>query len=235
MDAKLFFIDRGSGEPLVLLHGNGENLLYFTPQIEYFEKDYRVIAVDTRGHGKSERGKAPFNLSQFADDLLYLVNSLDLEKINLLGFSDGANIAIIFALKYPDKLKSLILCGANLYPSGVKAAFQLPVIFSYLFAKLKSYFSLQANAKKELLSLMVREPHIKESELLKIEAPTLVIAGTKDLIKDSHTKLIADSIKNAKFKIIEGSHFVSFENSGDFNAAVEEFLKEQDKPPVLWR
>lgn len=69
MKIKLHYEEKGTGQPVVLLHGNGEDSSYFKNQIEYFSKKYRVIAVDTRGHGKSERGTAPFTLRQFARDL----------------------------------------------------------------------------------------------------------------------------------------------------------------------
>ena len=96
---------------MVLLHGNGEDGGYFRHQIEYFSRRYRVIAVDTRGHGKSPRGIAPFTMDQFAADLKGLLDELGIEAPILLGFSDGANIAMKFALRYPGRLKALIQIG----------------------------------------------------------------------------------------------------------------------------
>ena len=95
---KLYVREAGSGEALVLLHGNGENSSYFQYQIPYFSQKYHVIAVDTRGHGKSPRGTKPFTLIQFAKDLKQLLDQMGLKKVNLLGFSDGGNIALIFAI-----------------------------------------------------------------------------------------------------------------------------------------
>lgn len=104
MDIQLNYIEKGSGFPLLLLHGNGENLDYFAHQIEYFSKFYRVIAVDTRGHGKSPLGDAPFTIRQFAEDLFAFMDTLRLPKAHILGFSDGANTALTFALKYPERV-----------------------------------------------------------------------------------------------------------------------------------
>ena len=114
MNITLYYQEKGKGEVLVLLHGNSDNSNYFVNQIEYFKDQYRVIAIDTRGHGKSPRGDMPFTISQFADDLNNFLNKLNIDKITLLGFSDGANIGMKFALKYPEKLNALILDGGNL-------------------------------------------------------------------------------------------------------------------------
>ena len=69
MDVKLNYIEKGRGDVLILLHGNGEDCSYFEHQIDYFSEFYRVIAIDTRGHGKSGRGDKPFTIRQFAEDL----------------------------------------------------------------------------------------------------------------------------------------------------------------------
>lgn len=132
----------------MLLHGNGESSEYFSSQIDCFSKSCRVIAVDTRGHGKSPRGTKPFTLEQFADDLKELLDSLGLKKIYLLGFSDGANIALIFTLKYPSYAQKLILNGANLCPSGVKTLVQLPIVIGYGMVSLISLFDKKAVSHK---------------------------------------------------------------------------------------
>ena len=68
MDISLFYKEQGSGFPLVLLHGNGEDHTYFFHQIPHFAQQYRVLAVETRGHGSSPRGTAPFCIAKFAED-----------------------------------------------------------------------------------------------------------------------------------------------------------------------
>jgi len=217
MDIIPHVLEKGSGEPLILLHGNGENSEYFTPQISYFSSYYRVIAIDSRGHGKTPRGTKPFTLVQFSEDLYDFLKERNILKATILGFSDGANIAIIFALKHPEMVSSLILNGGNIQPSGVKTIYQLPTVIEYAFTRKKE--------KKELLGLMVKEPHISPEELSNISCRTLVIAGTRDMIKERHTKLIAQSIPSAELVLISGNHFISSENSEEFNKAVAKFLK----------
>ena len=224
MDIKLNFIEQGTDQPLILLHGNGEDNSYFEHQIDYFSKSYRVIAIDTRGHGKSPRGDKPFTIKQFAEDLHDFMDEKDIDKATLLGFSDGGNIALTFALKYPEKVEKLILNGANLFPNGVKPRYQWPIVIGYHIAKLFSNKSAEAKHNTELLGLMVNEPNIEPSELSRLTMPVLVIAGTKDMIKESHTKLIYNSLPNAQLSIIEGDHFIANKNPKAFNAAVERFL-----------
>lgn len=225
MDISLYYTENGFGEPLVLLHGNGESGEYFKNQIDFFSKKYRVIAVDTRGHGKSERGTAPFTIAQFADDLKCFFDEKGIDKAIVLGFSDGANIAMRFVLKYPERVEKLILNGGNLYPKGVRPSAQIPIEIGYRIAKPFKDKDAKAKRNFELLSLMVNDPFIKEIELEKINCPTLVIAGTHDMIKDSHTKLIARCIKGSKTVILDGTHFIAKENSEEFNRAVEQFLE----------
>ena len=91
MDIELFYREKGSGEPLILLHGNGEDGSYFVHQIEHFQSRYRVIALDTRGHGRSQRGSAPFTIRQFALDLYDFLRAHEIPSAVLLGFSDGVS------------------------------------------------------------------------------------------------------------------------------------------------
>lgn len=224
MDISLYYQEKGEGEPLFLLHGNGEDGTYFVNQLSFFSDKYRVIAVDTRGHGKSPRGTAPFTMEQFAADLRELMEKLQISRAIILGFSDGANIAMKFALKYPDRVKALILNGGNLDTIGVKRSIQIPIEIGYRFAKLFAGKSKEAKTHMEILGLMVNEPNIRPVELRAIQAPTLVIAGTKDMIKQPHTEMIAESIPNAILSVIPGDHFIANKNAGAFNKEVEAFL-----------
>ena len=127
MNISLYYQEKGNKEPFILLHGNGEDSSYFKHQIDYFSDRYRVIAIDTRGHGKSPRGTKPFTIEQFSPDLYDFMTSRKISNAVILGFSDGANIAMKFAMNYPDKVKALILNGGNLNPKGVKRTTQIPI------------------------------------------------------------------------------------------------------------
>ena len=227
MDVEHFYIEKGQGEPLILLHGNGENCDYFAGQIDVFAQQYHVYALDTRGHGKTPRGDAPFTIRQFADDLLAFMDAHDIDKAHILGFSDGGNIAMIFAMKYPDRVLRLILNGANLDAKGVKPSIQIPIEIGYRFAKVFAKKSEEARKHAELLGLMVNDPNVRPEELAAIKAKTLVIAGAKDMIKESQTRLIARSILDAKLVILEGNHFIANKCPEAFNRAVLSFLGDE--------
>lgn len=223
-DIHHFYIEQGSGFPLILLHGNGEDGGYFTHQMEPFARHFRVIAVDTRGHGKTPRGEAPFTIRQFADDLLAFMEEHAIGKAHILGFSDGGNIAMVFALAHPERVGKLILDGANLDTSGVRRKYQIPIEIGYSIARLFARRSPEARKNAEMLGLMVNDPNVKPEELSKIQNPTLVIAGDRDMIKDAHTRLIAASIPGAELAILRGDHFVANKTPEAFNETVLHFL-----------
>lgn len=224
MDINHYYIEKGTGFPLILLHGNGEDCGYFVHQMEPFAKHFRVIAIDTRGHGQTPRGEASFSIRQFAEDLWDFMNLHQIEKAHILGFSDGGNIAMVFALMHPERVEKLILNGANLNASGVKRKVQIPIEIGYRIAKLFATKSPAARKNAEMLGLMVNDPNVKAEELSCIQNPTLVIAGEKDMIKDSHTRLIAKSIPGAMLSIIPGNHFIANKNPDTFNEVVLRFL-----------
>ena len=225
MDINHFYIEQGTGFPLILLHGNGEDCAYFTRQIDSFSENFHVIALDTRGHGQTPRGEAPFTIRQFAEDLLAFMDQHNIEKAHLLGFSDGGNIAMVFALAHPERVDKLILNGANLDASGVKRKIQIPIEIGYRIAKLFARKSPKAKKNAEMLGLMVNDPNVNPEELSRIQNKTLVIAGDNDMIKDQHTRLIAQSIPVAELCILQGNHFIANKNPQSFNEAVLRFLR----------
>lgn len=233
MDIKLNFIDRGSGENLILLHGNGESLKLWANNTSYFEKKYRVIAIDTRGHGESPRGDKPFTIEQFSEDLYDFMVENHIRKANILGFSDGANIACMFAIKHPEMVKRLILNGAKLYPDGVKGSFQKPLEMAYKIALKKKPKEDEKVTEAELLGLMARQPNINPEDLKVLIMPTLVIVGDNDMIKPDHTKLIYDSLPNAKMAVLEGDHFIAYKEYKAYNQTIERFLQDMDEKDLV--
>lgn len=227
MDISHYYIDKGTGNPLILLHGNGEDNEYFIHQVEVFSSYFRAIALDTRGHGKTPRGEAAFTIRQFADDLADFMNTHKIASADIVGFSDGANIAMCFASKYPQRVNHLVLNSGNLNAQGLKLSVLIPIGFGYAVTKIFAGISKTAYKNMELLGLMKEQPNISIEELEKITAQTLVIAGTNDMIKQEHTKFIAEHISNSSLCFVKGNHFIANKNYNDFNRVVLDFL--QDK------
>lgn len=227
MDISLHYVKKGSGPPLILLHGNGESGAYFAHQMDVFAERYTVYAVDTRGQGQSPRGTAPFTIAQFAKDLECFLDEQGLDRVDILGFSDGGNIALIFALARPDRVRRLILNGANLDPKGVKPAVQIPIVLGYRLASL--FQAPKARANAELLGLMVNEPHIDPAALSALTMPALVIVGSQDMIREAHSRLICDSLPGGRMVVLDGDHFIASKRPAAFNRAVLEFLSETEE------
>ncbi|HJJ65048.1 MAG TPA: alpha/beta hydrolase [Methanocorpusculum sp.] len=215
----------GEGKPLILLHGNGGSSADFALQTNYFSGFREVISVDTRGHGNSPRGDVPMSFPQFAKDILAFLDEQEIEKADIIGFSDGANTAILFAAENPKRVGKLILCGACTSPKAVKRSVQIPIEIGYWIAS--RFKNPKARKNAEILGLMVNDFGISEEHLRQIQAETLVLAGTKDMIRESHTKMIAETIPQAKLMFLEGDHFLPMKRANAFNRAVEEFLKEE--------
>lgn len=226
MDIKLNYQEKGSGYPLILLHGNGEDSSRFRHQIDYFSKEYRVIAIDTRGQGQSPRGTAPFTFEQFAKDLENFMNEHGIFRANILGFSDGGITAILFALNNPKRVNKLILNGANLDIEGLIEPVRERIIAKAKEAEAKKDESEEAMRRYELLNLMATQPAIDPKRLAEIEAPTLVIVGVNDMVAADHTELIYKSLPKSELVLIQGDHFVAYDNPKAYNSAVDKFLKE---------
>ena len=224
MDIKLNYREQGDGYPLILLHGNGEDSSCFRHQLEFFSKEYRVIAIDTRGQGESPRGTAPFTFEQFAQDLEDFMDEHGIFRAIILGFSGIT--ALIFALTRPERVNKLILNGANLDPEGVVEPLRTKIQEKAKEAAQIKDESAENMQRYENLRLMAEQPSIDPKELSKVEAPTLVIVGTQDLIEGAHTKLIYSSLPNAELVFVQGDHFIAYDNPVAFNEAVDKFLKE---------
>lgn len=228
-DANLFYVDYPAPFPgaqtMVFLHGNGEDHRYFSEQIAYFRDRYRLVLMDSRGHGKSEFGSRGLDFSIFSEDLCRLMDFLDIPSAHLLGFSDGGNLALTFALQYPQRVQSLILNGANLKPGGMKPGVLLAVLMEYGWCKVLSVCNQNQRKKLEILGLMVHHPHIEPKQLEALPMPALVIVGEQDMIRHRHSRMIADSLPNADFVCLKGAdHFCAAKVPEAFCRATEEFL-----------
>ena len=225
MDIYHYYVEKGKGTPIILIHGNGESSDYFKGQIDEFSGQYHVYALDTRGHGRTPRGDKPFTIRQFADDLLGFMDRHQIGKAHLLGFSDGGNTAMVFAIRHPDRVDRLILNGANLNADGVKRCTQIPIEIGYRIARRFSARSDSARRNAEMLGLMVNDPDVSPEDLAGIRAKTLVIAGTRDMIREEHTRMIAECIPDSRLVFLKGTHFIANRHPGEFNRAVLDFLR----------
>lgn len=200
-DTKLYYEKKGAGPPLLLVHGNGEDHRIFDKIIKPLSKHYTVYAIDSRGHGKSTPPNgAPIRITYelMASDLTQFIKKLHLVKPYFYGFSDGGILGLLIASKQPHLLGKLMISGANTHPNGVRRGWR------YFFSML-AYIS-----RNPITKLMIYGPHIQAKDLQRIQTPTLVIAGERDIIKPSDTRFIARNIPNSSLKILAGEGHMSY-------------------------
>jgi len=225
-DAELYYETYGKGEPLLLLHGNSQSINVFKKQIKEFSKTYKVIAVDTRGQGKSTDSIAePLSYNLYAEDMKILLDSLHINNANILGWSDGGNTGLIIAARYPGYVNKLAITGACTNPNEAVSASTLKEVSSAI-KSLQAKKDEKSRYQVKLFTMLLTEPHIKLEDLKSIKAPVLVMAGEKDMILEKHTKFIADNILKSQFFIFKGaSHYVPVEKVSEFNSKVLGFFR----------
>lgn len=223
---KLYYETYGSGEPLILLHGNSESIASFEKQIPDLSKVYKVIAIDTRGQGNSSSDSTKFTYELFAEDVNALMEQLNVKNANILGWSDGGNIGLLLAMKHPDKVIKLATMGANLYNSKESVPEEINIILKKQIAELKKSGTPETDNQIRLKTLLLTEPNIDSRNLASITCPVLIMAGEKDIIKEAHTKLIAAAIQKSQLKIFEkADHDAPKTIPEEFNSAVLRFFE----------
>lgn len=216
---------REGNKELVLLHGNGESGRSFKKLIPLLTDKYRVITIDSRGHGKSDFGGNQLSLGTMAVDLVNVLEALGLDKVNILGFSDGANIAMLTAIKNSEIIDKVILVSGNYNFMGLKFSSALMIAIGYYCSKFGGIIDSRNRFNKEYFSLMYKEPNLKRDSLKYIKAKTLVINGNKDMIRESHAKAIAKTIPKAQLKIVKGDHFWVYRNPDEASKVIKEFIQ----------
>ncbi|MFD0992548.1 alpha/beta fold hydrolase [Tenacibaculum geojense] len=221
-NVKLYYETYGEGEPLLMIHGNGQSLNAFINQVDYFSKHYKVILVDCRG-----RGNATFDYNTEltytleANDMKLFLDKIGISKTHILGWSDGGIIGIVMAINYPEKVDKLIAMGANINPQGLKD-------LDALHRNIKEIESSNKQEKQLFLSLyklMAYYPKLTYKDLNVITSKTLIIAGDNDEIKNTHTVKMFEAIKDAQLAILPNeTHYLPEENPDLFNQIVLKFL-----------
>lgn len=221
---KIYYEIYGEGKPVVLLHGNGGSIAGRASYIEELSKKYKVIALDNRCHGKSGCPAGYLTYDQMAEDVNRLLNHLKLDSVMIWGHSDGAILGLLLAIRHPDKVKKLLASGANLRPDTTAID---PAALPLLDLLSKQMLSDSIHAKQ--FHLLVDQPHIPDSDLQKIKADVLVMAGDRDIIRIDHTFEIFKNIPGALLCILPGTtHFVYVDRKEWFTSILYDFF---DNPP----
>ena len=234
---KVYYEEYGSGEPLLIIHGNGGSVASSVPQIEYFKSKYRVIVPDSRGHGKTELNTDSLTYRQIANDLDALVNHLQLDSINLIGKSDGAIISLLMGINNKSKIKKIVAFAGNIRPDTTAVHPWAPASIQKRYDGIKKAmpngnYPDFVNLNMQRYGLMLFQPNISYEELQKITAAVLVISADRDVIKNEHSAEIFAHIPRAQLCIMPGStHFSPYRDPELFLYLSDRFLSKPFKMP----
>jgi pimeloyl-ACP methyl ester carboxylesterase len=232
---KMYYEIYGTGEPILLIHGNSGSITDMTNQIEYFSKKYKVIVADSRDHGKTLDTLSmtdTLSYEMMADDYNSLLDLLQVDSVNVIGWSDGGINGLLLAMNHPRKVKKLVSMGANLWSDTTALDPFFHNIFKMQYSMMqKRPMTTENKVILRHYKLIMTQPNISTQQLKKIKCPTLVVAGDHDAVKVQHTALIAQSIPNSNLWIAPnaGHGLMVFQYKDKFNTEVEDFFNRKFK------
>ncbi len=232
-DVQIHYEIHGAGTPVFLLHGGSADAGSWANQVPTLSARYRVIALDSRGHGRSTYSERPLSYALMASDVLAVMDSLGIRQAHVVGWSDGANIGLELAMHHPERLLKVIAYGANFDPSGIRAdAMENEKLTQFLAAAAANYRTVSpAPARWDALlanlgTMWESQPRFTAEQLGRIAIPILVLDGEmEEAIDTAHTRELARRIPTASLTLMPGTgHFAPWEQPARFNAIVIGFL-----------
>lgn len=228
---------RSNSAPVLLLHGGFANSNYFGHLLPaLLDHGYRVIAMDSRGHGRSTRSDAPYSYHAMADDVMGLLDALRIRRVSVVGWSDGGIIGLDLALNHPDRVAGLFAFGANADVSGAKEGVDKNPVFAAYLARVPGEYRQLSPTPDQWDSFSAAvgkmweaQPSFSAGQLRSLRVPVVIADGEYDeAIRPEHTRYMASNIPGARLVILSGvSHFAMLQDPRKFNGAVLEFLSER--------
>jgi pimeloyl-ACP methyl ester carboxylesterase len=231
--AKIFYAVYGQGDPVVLLHGGLGNSAHFGFQLPALLDHFQVIAIDSRGQGRSTRGTAAISYDQMATDVVAVLDKLAIPRASIVGWSDGGEVALKLGIGFPDRVDRLFVFGANYDASGSKPRSGPSRTFAAYSLRCRSEYErlskagLPYNALVGALLPLWRGPTgITRDQLRAIRAPVMMADGDHDeVIALDQIEEMSRLIPNAQLKVFDAaSHFALWQDPDNFNQALVAFL-----------
>lgn len=232
--ARIWYAVYGDGVPVILLHGglgHSGNWGYLVPSL--VDAGHRVITIDSRGHGRSTRDARPYSYELMASDVLAVMDALHIERAAMVGWSDGACVALILGASAPERVAGVFYFACNMDPSGTKAFVLTPVIERCFSRHTQDYRQLSATPEDfdafvaSVNEMQRTQPDYSAQDLARITVPVVVAQSEHDeFIKPEHADHIARSIPGAERVVLpDVSHFAPLQRPAQFNRAVLDFLR----------
>ncbi|MGL4990906.1 MAG: alpha/beta fold hydrolase [Sarcina sp.] len=204
-DFNMNYYENGEGKVIVFLHGNGMNSTQFKKMYNKFKENHKVIALDIRGSGKSSTGKENINMKRIINDIIEFLEKKFIKKVILIGYSDGANIAMMIAKEYPQYVDKMILICGNYNIDGICLWFKILLKFYSCLLKLMGIFSTKSRIRLELLNLIFEDMNLTDKDLMNFTMETLILYSSIDVIYKKHSLKISELIKKSKIILIKKS------------------------------
>ena len=230
---KIWYASFGRGEPVLLIHGGLANSNYWGHQVRALLKHYRVVVIDSRGHGRSSRNEQPYGYDLMASDVLALMDHLGIKKAAIVGWSDGAIIGLDIAMHHPERVSRLFAFAANSDPSGVADIAKSDVFNAYIERAGEEYKRLSPTPTEyksfveQITKMWETQPNWTEADLAAIKVPTWIVDADHDeAIKRENTEFMAAHIPGAGLLIQPNvSHFSFMQDPEQFTNDVLHFLE----------
>jgi pimeloyl-ACP methyl ester carboxylesterase len=229
---RVWYAEFGHGVPVILLHGGLANSAYWGNQVPALARRYRVIVMDSRGHGRSTRNEQPYGYDLMASDVLALMDTLNIRKAAIVGWSDGAILGLDIAIHHPERLTKLFAFAANSDPSGVADIDKSPVFNAYIARAEKEYAAISPTPDQykaflvQITKMWETQPNWTAADLQSIKVPTWIVDADHDeAIKRENTEFMAHEIPDAALLIQPGvSHFSFLQDPEQFTTDVLHFM-----------
>jgi pimeloyl-ACP methyl ester carboxylesterase len=230
---RIWYASFGRGEPVFLLHGGLANSNYWGNQVPALARHYRVVVMDSRGHGRSSHDDRPYGYDLMASDVLGLMDFLKVARAAIVGWSDGAIIGLDIGVHHPERLTKLFAFAANSDPSGVADIAHSPVFNAYIARAEKEYEALSPTPRQykpflaQISKMWETQPNFSAEQLHGITVPVWIVDADHDeAIKRENTEFMANTIPNAGLLIQPWvSHFSFLQDPPQFTNDVLHFLE----------
>jgi pimeloyl-ACP methyl ester carboxylesterase len=230
----IYYAEYGAGQPVILLHGGLANSDYWGKLIPDLAPHYRVIVMDSRGHGRSTRDAQPYGYDLMAADVVGLMDYLKIGKADIVGWSDGAIIGLDLAMNHADRVAGVFAFAANSTTAGLKPDIDKNPTFAAFIERAGEEYRKNSPTPDQYDAFLAQiggmwasQPNWTAAELGRIRAPVMIADGDHDeAIRREHTEQLAREVPGAQLLILPGvNHFAMLQNPADFNGAVLKFLR----------
>jgi pimeloyl-ACP methyl ester carboxylesterase len=237
---RFYYEMHGRGTPVLLMHGAWTSVESLMCQVGPISERFQVILVERRGHGRTPDTPGKFTYMQGARDMISILDGLGLERVDVVGWSDGAVIGLLMAREFPDRVRRLVSISGCYHPRGYTREFARefeegavenvdPVIsrvYGWVSPDGADHFPVVFEKVKAMLS---SHPRMTKRDLANIETPIMVMSGDEDIVSLEHSVNLYKGLRNGFLSIVPGStHMLPLERSDLVNEQILQFLCQRE-------